>query len=331
VLVTALATTILAISIANTGVGATNSYNAVFSDVTGLTAGSDVDIAGARVGQVNSISIVNRDQALVGFSVQTDHPLPASVTATIHYLNLIGQRYIELDQGTGPVDQMLPSGGTIPLTQTTPALDLTALFNGFQPLFQAFSPGVVNQLSSEIVQALQGEGSAMNSLLANVGQLTTTLAGKQKVIDSVIGNLNSLLGTINSRGTELGTTVATLQQLVSGLAAERQPIGNAISAMASLTNATAGLLQGIRPPLKANISALNDLANNLAAGTPAINSALANLPSKMTDIARLASYGSWLNFFLCDATVTGVSQQDYPGNTIGHPTGVHSKAPRCTG
>ena len=62
-----------------------------------------MDIAGVRVGQVTSISVYHRNQALVGFSVQAGRALPASVTATIKYLNLVGQRYIELGQGTGPV------------------------------------------------------------------------------------------------------------------------------------------------------------------------------------------------------------------------------------
>jgi len=114
ILVTGLATAILGLSIANTSVSSAVSYNAVFSDVTGLIPGSDVDIAGVRVGQVNQISVVDRNLALVNFSVQSGHRLPASVTAKILYLNLVGQRYMNLAEGAGPVNQTLPAGGTIP-------------------------------------------------------------------------------------------------------------------------------------------------------------------------------------------------------------------------
>ena len=84
------------------------------------------------------------------------------MTAAIKYRNLVGQRYVALDQGAGDLDPMLPPGGTIPLDRTTPALDLTALFNGFKPLFQALSPDDVNQLSGEIIQVLQGEGGTVD-------------------------------------------------------------------------------------------------------------------------------------------------------------------------
>ena len=321
--VTATVTAILGLSIAHSGVSATVGYHAVFRDVTGLNVGDDVDIAGVRVGDVTSISVYRRNEALVGFAVQAGRPLPVSVTATIKYLNLVGQRYIDLGQGTGPVGRTLPQGGTIPVSQTIPALDLTALFNGFQPLFQALSPGDVNQLSSEIIQVFQGESPNVTTLVASVGSLTTTLSARDQVIGRVIENLNSVLHTIGSRSGELANFVSTLQELVSGLAADRQSIGSAVSAIAGLTSATAGLLRVARPPLRDDITQLGRLATNLANNTPAVNSFLQNLPVKMSRIARLASYGSWLNFFMCNAQVSGVQQKFGP-----KPTGVGITAAR---
>jgi len=326
IVITVTLTAILGISIAHSGVSATVGYQAVFRDVTGLSVGDDVDIAGVRVGDVTSISVYGRDEAAVGFAVQAGRTLPASVTATIKYLNLVGQRYIELGQGTGPVGQTLHPGGTIPVSQTTPALDLTELFNGFQPLFQALSPGDVNKLASEIIQVFQGESPNITALVASVGSLTTTLSTRDQVIGQLIGNLHSVLRTIGSRSGKLANFVSTLQDLVSGLAADRQPIGSAISAIAGLTSATAGLLQVTRPPLRDDITQLGRVATNLANNSPAVNTFLQNLPAKMSQIARLASYGSWLNFFMCNATVSGVKEQFGP-----NPTGVSVTAARCRG
>jgi phospholipid/cholesterol/gamma-HCH transport system substrate-binding protein len=326
VAVTAVVTAALGISIASTGVSGSVGYRAVFSNVTGLTVGDDVDIAGVRIGEVTSISVYHRRLALVRFSLPQDRRLPGSVTATIRYLNLVGQRYIELGQGTGPVSDALPRGGTIPLSRTTPALDLTVLFNGFQPLFQALSPGDVNQLSSEIIQVFQGESPNIAALIATVGSLTTALATKDRVIDEVIGNLNAVLHTITSRGGALANLVNSLQELVSGLAADRQPIGSAISAISSLSSATAGLLQVGRAPLHADIVQLGRLSSNLAANSATVNTFLRDLPVKMADIARIASYGSWLNFFLCDAMVTGVNTGPHQPKRLGVPV----TAARCT-
>jgi phospholipid/cholesterol/gamma-HCH transport system substrate-binding protein len=324
IVVTVTVTAVLAISIGHSGVSATGGYKAVFTDVTGLNVGDDVDIAGVRVGDVTSISLYRHNLALVGFAIQHGRRLPASTTATIKYLNLVGQRYIELGQGTGPVGQTLPPGGTIPVSRTTPALDLTVLFNGFQPLFQALSPEDVNQLSSEIIQVFQGESPNITALVATVGSLTTTLATRDRAIGQVIANLNSVLHTVSQRSGQLAGLVNTLRDLVSGLAADRQPIGNAISAIASLSNATAGLLQVSRAPLATDITQLGRLARNLDNNSGVVTTFLHHLPVKMQEIGRAASYGSWLNLFMCDALVSGVKEQFGPP-----PTGVPITAARC--
>jgi phospholipid/cholesterol/gamma-HCH transport system substrate-binding protein len=325
--VTATVTTVLALSIAQSGVPATVGYHAVFSDVTGLRVGDDVDIAGVRTGQVTSISVYRHNLALVGFALPAGRRLPASATATIRYLNLVGQRYLELGQGSGPLGRALPPGGTIPLARTAPALDLTALFNGFQPLFQALSPGDVNQLASEIITVFQGESPNVTALVATVGTLTTALATRDRVIGQVITNLNAVLHTITSRGTALASFVTNLQLLVSGLAADRRPIGRAIVAVSALTSATAGLLQAGRAPLAADITQLGRLAAHLAHNSGTVSTFLRDLPRKMAGIARTASYGTWLNFFLCQATISGVH------TALGGPPpkGVPLTAARCRG
>ena len=61
--VTALATGVLAIVIGNLSFGSKQTYRAEFVDATGLVKGDDVRIAGVKVGSVKDISIVDRTRA----------------------------------------------------------------------------------------------------------------------------------------------------------------------------------------------------------------------------------------------------------------------------
>ncbi|PRY43527.1 MCE family protein [Umezawaea tangerina] len=300
--VTILATALLAVTIANVSLKSATGYTARFTDVTALNQGDDVRIAGVRVGQVEDIRVVDRRLAEVEFSIDGDRRLPASATATIKYRNLVGQRYIALEHGVGDADAVLPEGGVIPLERTKPALDLTVLFNGFKPLFQALNPEDVNKLSYEIIQVLQGEGGTIDSLLRHTASLTSTLAGKDKVIGEVVDNLNSVLDTVNSRGEQLSTLVTTAQGLVSGLAQDREPIGDAITALGDLTSTTAGLLDQARQPLKDDIASLGLVSKTLADNEAVVEGAIQKMPSKLETITRTATYGSWFNFFLCEGT-----------------------------
>ncbi|MEU9760415.1 MlaD family protein [Streptomyces sp. NPDC047985] len=325
VLVTTLATTVLALSIANTGVGERSSYRARFTDVTGLVVGDSVRIAGVEVGQVESIEVADRRLAEVGFTVRKGQRLPASVTASVKYLNMVGQRYIDLGRGAGPVGESFAAGSTIPVSRTTPALDLTQLFNGFQPLFEGLSPPDVNELAGSIVQVLQGEGGTVDSILQHVGSLTGTVAAKDKVIGEVIKNLNAVLKTVNDREAGFDDLVVTLRRLVTGFAGDREPLGRAVTAMGALTTVTADLLDDGRGPLKDDIRQLGRLSDRLADNTPQIENFLRRTPAKMTAISRTASYGSWLNLYLCEARVTGVTTSD--GSAP--PTGIALTQPRC--
>src|SRR5262249_52873245 len=132
--------------------------------------------------------------------------------------------------------------------------------------------------------------------------------------------------SVRARGPPLGTVIALWRELGAGRAAPRQPIGSAISAISSLSSATAGLLQVGRAPLQADIAQLGRLASNLAANSPTVDAFLRDLPVKMAAIAKMASYGSWLNFFLCDATVSGIHTG--PHHTTNK--GVPLTAARCT-
>jgi phospholipid/cholesterol/gamma-HCH transport system substrate-binding protein len=304
VVITVGATAMLGLTIANVNIGGAADYSARFSDVTSLNVGDDVRIAGVKVGQVDNINVVDRQQAQVGFSLENGISLPVTVTAVIKFRNLVGQRYIELDRGPGSMTGDLTPGSTIPLDRTQPALDLTELFNGFKPLFQALSPNDVNQLSYEIIQVFQGQGSTVDSLLANTASLTSTVANKDQVIGQVIDNLNSVLNTVNAHTTQLSNLIVTLQQLVSGLAADRQPISDAIGALGNLANTTAGLLDQGRAPLKADITSLGTLSKNLDDNQGTVQHFIQNLPGKLSAIIPTASYGSWFNFFLCSASTS---------------------------
>ncbi len=297
--VTVTLTALLGLTIANTTVGPTSGYAARFTDVTGLNPGDDIRMSGVRIGQISEIVLVDDKYADVRFDVEADRKLPDSVTATIKYRNLIGQRYVSLAIGSGDPNATLEPGEVIPLDRTRPALNLTVLFNGFKPLFQALNPEDVNKLAGELIQVLQGEGGTIDSVLQHTASLTSTIAGKDQVIGQVIDNLNTVLSTVNDRTAELSGLIDALQQLSTGLAEQRAPIGEAIDALGSLTESTAGLLGSVRPPLTENITHLGVLASTLSEHGDTVDKFLAGLPHKIQTINRVSSYGGWFNYYLC--------------------------------
>ena len=296
-IVTSILTLFLAATIGNITFGGKKSYSALFGDVTGLLAGNDVRIAGVKVGQVDKIALADRRLAKVTFSMSSEHPLAKSAIIRLRYRNLVGERYLSVTEGPGSADPVA-EGTTIPLAQTRNALDLTVLFNGFRPLFQALDPQSTNQVAFELVQVLQGEGGTIESLMQKTASLTTTLADRDAVIGRVITNLSTVLDSVDN-GDDLSNLILQLRRLAAGFAADRQQIGESIAGINDLTTATASFLSEVRGPLRQDIAQLGILAGTLDDNKATVNGVLQRLPTKLDRIIGTATYGSWFNFYLC--------------------------------
>ncbi len=326
--VTLIVTALLGFTISNVQFRSTHTYRAMFTDATSLLSGDDVRIAGVPVGQVTHVEIADRKYAKVTFTVSDGVRLTDGVRAHLRFRNLVGQRYLELEPGTGSGTPLRP-GSLIPLSHTTPALDLTALFNGFRPLFQALTPDQVNKLSYEIVQTLQGTGPTVTDLVAHTASLTTAIADRDKVIGQVIDNLTTAVGTVDKNADGLDQLIVQLQRLVSGLAGDRQAIADSLSAISRSAGDTASLLEGIRPALPTDLSKLSEISKTLATtknddGQNTLDEFLGRFPAKLNTIIRTATYGSWFNFYLCD--MEGTFTQN--GQTVSTPN-VHNNVPVC--
>ena len=298
IVVTTLATSVLVITIGNVSFSGKTDYKAVFVDATGVVKGDDIRVAGVKVGTVSDVEIVDRTRALVSFSVEDSTSISRATHAAIRYRNLVGQRYIALSDGIGDSDP-LPDGATIPVNQTSPALDLTVLFNGFKPLFQALSPADLNQLSYEIVQVFQGEGGTLEGLLAHTASVTSTLASRDQIIGELIDNLNEVLDHVGDRDVQLSRLITTFRTFVGGLKDDRQAILGSLEQISALSVRTADLVSGIHEPFIEDIEQLRRVAGNLDEGKSELDRALQVLPIKLNKIGRTATYGSWFNFYLC--------------------------------
>ena len=277
-------------------------YRAQFSNITGLKSGDFVRIAGVEVGKVRTITLMPDTTLSVEFGTDRSVVLTEGSKAAIRYDNLLGGRYLGLEEGVGDTDVLRP-GSTIPLSRTEPALDLDALIGGFRPLFRALNPDQVNALSGQLIAAFQGEGATISSFLAQTAEVTNTLADRDQLIGQVIGNLNVVLGSLGDQSEQLGKTVTSLSDLVDALAARKTDISAGIAHVNEVSGTVADLLAQARPPLK-EVVAENDRASGIVvADHEYVDRILNTLPDKYRALGRLGLYGDFFSFYLCDAVL----------------------------
>lgn len=274
-------------------------YNADFTNVSGLQNGQFVRIAGVEVGKVKTITVQPDARVVVQFSADNSVVLTQGSRAVIRYNDLIGGRYLALEEGAGGTGKLNP-GDTIPLSNTSPALDLDALIGGFRPLFRALDPDQVNALSGQLIKAFQGESDTIRSFFTQTAALTNTLADRDQLIGQVITNLNTVLGSLGDQSTQFAKAVDSLSQLVSTLAGRKQDISNSLAYSNAAAGSIAGLLAQARPPA-AKVVHETDRTASLVTGDQAyVDNLLNTLPDAYQILSRQGLNGDWFSFYLCD-------------------------------
>jgi phospholipid/cholesterol/gamma-HCH transport system substrate-binding protein len=274
-------------------------YRASFGNVSGLKDGDFVRIAGVEVGKVKSIALQPDASVSVDFSADPSVVLTHGTKATVRYDNLIGGRYLALDEGAGDT-ATLKAGDTIPLARTAPALDLDALIGGFRPLFRALDPDQVNALSGQLISAFQGQGTTIASFLDQTAAVTGTLADRDKLLGSVITNLNTVLGSLDGQGDKLDSAITSLSQLVHGLAERRTDISAGIGYTNEAARTVADLLTQARPALKAAVAQTDRAAGLVVADHDYFDNILNTLPDKYKVLGRQGLYGNYFSYYFCD-------------------------------
>jgi phospholipid/cholesterol/gamma-HCH transport system substrate-binding protein len=280
--------------------GPTNTYSAIFTDVSGMAPGDDVRVAGVRVGRVDEIELVD-NQAKVTFRIDQDQVLYSNTVASVTYQNIMGQRYLGLSQGSDGDLSPLPSHSQIPLERTSPSFDVSYMLNGFEPLFTQLDPQQVDNLTNALIQAFQGDSGSILALTTQASALAETLAGPDQVLGDLIGNLNELMSSLAAQTNNLETMLRETRATVAELANRRDVLIASVGSINSTVGRLATIVDNITPELQEFIGRQPGfLDHGLREGRQRFSYLAANLPLLLKGVARVTQEGTYINAYACN-------------------------------
>lgn len=181
------------------GGDATYPVHIQFSTALNLPAGAKVVANGARVGRLDKIDIVNPGAGpgyvVALINVDKSVPLPLSTRAQLRQDTILGDIYISLVTKSDTDAATISPGGTIPLDQTEPALQVEDILSGLA----TFVSGGALRSAQDIVNQLN---AALPQDPAETAEIARTL--KEDVIDvganldAVDGFLDGLEASVNA-------------------------------------------------------------------------------------------------------------------------------------
>jgi phospholipid/cholesterol/gamma-HCH transport system substrate-binding protein len=186
--------------------------------------GQTIRVAGVQVGDVNDVELED-GKAVVTFGLDRDY-LPVYKDATILLRPTTGLKdmFFEMDPGTRSAGEV-EEGGTIPLANTAPDVNLDEILDALDTDTQAY----LRLLISGAGKGLDGRGEDLGKVLGSLGPINKDFRALNSEVAKRKDNLRRLITNFNQLTLAVGKADDDLSRLVSssatalGAIAEQDP------------------------------------------------------------------------------------------------------------
>ncbi len=289
----------------------TYQISARFTDATGILNGDPVKIAGVPVGKVTSFKVVD-GEALVDMEIEGDVEVPRNSFFDIKFLNLLGQRVVNIRPAEVPGTTVYADGDEVPITQTSPALDLSVVFNNLRPLIQSTNPEDINTVARTVLEVFKGKEDVLAGILGNLGNLSETLAARDGRLSRLVQDLDELTQILNQRSGNIRTGLRKFTEFMEALADVTPRIERVVDQLNSASVKFGGVVSRNRSNLDQELSDLKTLLDIVNEELGPLDRIAKHLKEVLLASARSQGYGRWWNLYV-------VNLCPEPGSFTGQP------------
>ncbi len=280
----------------------TEEYVVYFDDVSGLSVGAEVRVAGVRAGRVKKVEL-EEGKVKVVFELEKGIKLFRDASAGIGTLGLMGDKYLSIDPGT-------PSKGELTgkvLTKSEGVADTDKLIRELTKTAENFK-----EVAVTLRNLLEENRKDIRETVRNLTVLTATLRDileqNRKDIETVLvelakltRNLNETLpraiASINRLSDELNAVVSEnredLRSLVASLRSISEDLEKKLPSLVDNLNHLAMDLRGVihenRKDLRTTIANLSDLTEKLRSSARRLDSILSKIDEGRGTIGKLVN------------------------------------------
>lgn len=261
-----------------------------------LNVNSRVRVADVYVGRVRSIELKNWVATLT-LDLQPDVTLPQNTLAKIGQTTLLGTQHVQLDPPPQPSPQLLKSGDTIPLrnssafptTERVQASIATILTGGGIPNLEV--------IQTEINNVLTGRADQVREFLHQLDTFTDELNKQRDDITRAIESTDRLLAIVAKRNDTLDRVLTEFPPLIRHFADTRELFTDAVEALGRLSVAADNALAPASDDLHTNLVALQRPLKQLGKASPYLIGALKLImtaPFSIENVPKIVR-GDYLN------------------------------------
>src|SRR5690349_23607391 len=287
-------------------------------DTLALNVNSRVRVADVYVGRVRSIELKNWVATLT-LDLQPDVKLPVNTLAKIGQTSLLGSQHVQLDAPPDPSSQLLKSGDTIPLKNSSAFPTTERVLASIATILRGGGVQNLETIQTEVNNLLTGRADQIREFLNKLDTFTDQLNQQRQDITRAIDSTNRLLTIVGQRDQTLDRVLTEFPPLIKHFADTRDLFADAVEALGRISRAADNEIGPSSANLHTNLQNLQRPLKQLGRASPYLIGALKLMltaPFSIENVPKVVR-GDFLNVSLMvDLTLSGLDNGFLSGTGI---------------
>lgn len=282
-------------------------FHAELSDASGLRTGSEVQVAGVRVGRVSKLKI-GTEKVIAVFDVK-DAKLGRSTRASVEVKSLLGEKFLNIKpEGSGQLD----AGATIPLSRTDVTVDIVGTLGQLTTQVEDTNKENLTTALNSLAEVIDSAAPEVQSSFSGLSRLSTTIATRDEEIEKLLLRSRNVTQLLDERKGDLVTLMKQANLIFQELQARKETIHTLLINANQLAVQLDRVVADNRKQLKPTLDKLENVLTFLQAREDQVETLMRNYGPYVNILGNIIGSGPWFDAYV--PNITGVFTGEFtPG------------------
>lgn len=268
-------------------------FHAELTDASGLRTGSEVQVAGVRVGRVSKLHI-GTQKVIADFDVK-DAKLGRSTRASVEVKSLLGEKFLNIKpEGSG----QLPAGATIPISRTDVTADIVGTLGQLTTQTEQTNKEDLTKALNTLAEVVDEAAPEVQSSFSGLSRLSSTIATRDEEIETLLERSRNVTQLLAERKGDLVTLMDQANLIFQELQNRKQAVHDLLVNATKLADELDGVVKDNREQLKPTLDKLENVLNFLHAREDKIETLLRNYGPYVNILGNIVGSGPWFDAYV---------------------------------
>jgi phospholipid/cholesterol/gamma-HCH transport system substrate-binding protein len=268
-------------------------YHAEFTDAAGLKTGSEVQVAGKRVGRVSKIRI-GTERVIVDFDVK-GRDIGRLTHASVEVKSLLGDKYLNVKPaGSGS----MPADATIPLSRTDTSYDIVGTLSQLTTQTEDTDKANLTEALDTLAETLDAASPEIKSSFTGLSRLSQTISTRDEDIDKLLEHSRNVTTLLDERKGDLVKLMDKADLVFEELERRKKAIHTLLVSVNQLAVQLEGLVEDNREQLRPTLDSLRSILVFLNAREDQLETMLHNYGPYVNILGNVIGTGPWFDAFV---------------------------------